>query len=207
MAIELFIRHGFEETTVDAVARASGIKRRTVFRYFGSKNDLVWGEFSVHLDRFRRALEAAPPDTPVMAGVRAAVIAFNDWGADEDVLRARMTLITTVPALQAHATLRYAEWRGVVAAFAAARLGLEPDDQGPETAGHVALGVALAAYRRWVDAGGDLLTLIDRGFAVVIAGCSDDQLRAPGSTELLRREEGRTATRHPALSTAQTPTL
>lgn len=180
VAIELFVRDGFASTTVDAVARAAGIRRRTVFRYFPSKNDLVWGEFSLHLDRFRLALEATPRDLPVMACVRAAVLEFNDWGADEDVLRARMTLITTVPALQAHSTLRYAEWRRVVAGFAAARLGVDPDDHGPETVGHIALGIALAAYRCWVVDGGELLALIDRGFALASAGCPDDLLGPQG---------------------------
>lgn len=178
VAIELFVRDGFEATTVDAVAMAAGIKRRTVFRYFPSKNDLVWGEFSLHLDRFRRALESTPRGVPVMQGVRSAVLAFNDWGADEDVLRARMTLITTVPTLQAHSTLRYAEWRRVVAEHVAGRLGIGPDDHGPETAGHVALGIALAAYRHWVEVSGDLLASIDQGFALVVAGCPDELLVA-----------------------------
>ena len=42
-----------------------------------------------------------------------------------------MTLITTVPALQAHSMLRYAAWRAVVAEFVAQRLGDEPDDLVP----------------------------------------------------------------------------
>ena len=42
-----------------------------------------------------------------------------------------MTLITTVPALQAHSALRYADWRGVVAEYVARRRGERPEDLVP----------------------------------------------------------------------------
>jgi TetR/AcrR family transcriptional regulator, regulator of mycofactocin system len=62
-----------------------------------------------------------------------------------------MTLITTIPALQARSMLRYAAWRRIVAEFAARRLGQEPDDLVPETIAHVALGTSMAAFLRWVS--------------------------------------------------------
>ncbi|MCQ0020665.1 TetR family transcriptional regulator [Actinomadura madurae] len=43
VALRLFAERGFEETTVDDIASAAGIGRRTFFRYYGSKNDVVWG--------------------------------------------------------------------------------------------------------------------------------------------------------------------
>ncbi|MGO9891485.1 MAG: TetR family transcriptional regulator, partial [Solirubrobacteraceae bacterium] len=43
-ALELFGDRGFEETTVDDIADALGVSRRTLFRYFASKNDMVWGD-------------------------------------------------------------------------------------------------------------------------------------------------------------------
>jgi AcrR family transcriptional regulator len=40
-AVELFIEKGFDETTVDDIAEAAGVSRRSFFRYFSSKNDLM----------------------------------------------------------------------------------------------------------------------------------------------------------------------
>ncbi|UUT36556.1 TetR family transcriptional regulator [Microbacterium elymi] len=42
IALELFLANGFDETTVDEIARAARIGRRTFFRYYASKNDLAW---------------------------------------------------------------------------------------------------------------------------------------------------------------------
>ena len=63
-AFELFARQGFDETTVDDIAAAAGIARRTFFRYFASKNDLVWGDFEGQLRRLR---DAARRDRPAHA--------------------------------------------------------------------------------------------------------------------------------------------
>jgi AcrR family transcriptional regulator len=40
-AIDLFTRKGFDETTVEEIAEAAGISRRSFFRYFQSKDDLL----------------------------------------------------------------------------------------------------------------------------------------------------------------------
>lgn len=169
--MELFVRQGFDETTVDEIGRVVGINRRTLFRYFPSKNDIVWGDFSEQLERLRTSLRAGGADEPLMHAVRRAVLDFNDWGDDADgVLRARMAMITTVPALQAHSVLRYDEWCQVVAEFVAERLGERPEDHLPWTVAQVSLGTAMAAYRVWVREGGHLLTLLDRGFTLLADG-------------------------------------
>ena len=131
-ALDLFARQGYDETTVDEIAAAVGISRRTFFRYFESKPDVVWGEFDAELGRLRDRLAEAPDDEPLMDVLRRSVIATNRFGAGElDELRIRMVLISTVPTLVAHSAVRYEEWCDVVAGFAAARLGGSPDDLGP----------------------------------------------------------------------------
>jgi mycofactocin system transcriptional regulator len=166
IALDLFIRRGFDNTTVDDIAAAAGIGRRTVFRYYASKNDIPWGAFDEQLDRMRATFAALPADVPVMEGVRVAVLDFNDvHPAEQPWHRRRLRLILGTPALQAHSTLRYAAWRQVVADYVAARLGVPPDSLVPQTIGHASLGVALAAYERWLSADdGELRELLDAVF-------------------------------------------
>jgi len=163
VAFDLFDRQGFERTTIDDIASAAGIGRRTFFRYFPSKNDVAWGDFDAELARMRRRLDAAPAGAPLMDAIRQAVVDFNRVAPDQLAAhRRRMELILRVPALQAHSTLRYAAWRQVIADFVAERTGRQPDALLPRTVAHAMLGVAIAAYEQWLDSGdGDLCLLLD----------------------------------------------
>jgi mycofactocin system transcriptional regulator len=171
-ALELFATHGFEATTVDDIAVAAGIGRRTVFRYFASKNDMVWGDFDWVIDRLRRQLDESAPDLPMMEALGRAVVASNHYEPEHlEELRIRMTLITTVPALQAHSMVRYAAWRAVVSEFVARRLGQRPDDLVPLTVGFTALGTSMAAFVRWVgNPDEDLEDHLRRGYALLSTG-------------------------------------
>jgi mycofactocin system transcriptional regulator len=179
IALDLFTERGFETTTVDDIAVAAGIGRRTVFRYYASKNDIPWGAFDEQLDRMRRTFADLPADIPVMTGVRRAVLDFNEVDPQEQPWhRRRLRLILGTPALQAHSTLRYAEWRRVVAEYAAGRLGLTPDALVPQTIGHACLGVALAAYEHWLtEDNGDLLELLDAVFRALERGLLPEPAR------------------------------
>lgn len=151
-ALELFVQKGFEQTTLTDLARALSIGRRTLFRYFASKNDMVWGDFDWVLDRLRSSLADARPGEGMMQTLGRAVVASNHYeGEALEELRMRMTLITTVPALQAHSMVRYMAWRGVVSEFIAGRLRQDPDDLIPLTVGHMALATSVAAFVRWVE--------------------------------------------------------
>ena len=108
----MFAERGFEETTVDDVADALGVSRRTLFRYFASKNDMAWGDFDWVLGRLRRCLDETTAEEPLHEALRRAVVESNRYEEEQlPELRIRMRLITGVPALQAHSTLRYTEWR------------------------------------------------------------------------------------------------
>jgi mycofactocin system transcriptional regulator len=163
VAFDLFEQKGFEHTTVDDVAAAAGISRRTFFRYFDSKNEIPWGDFDGELARMRRRLAAAPPRAPLMDAIRDAIVDFNQMSAEQlPEHRRRMTLILGVPALQAHSTLRFAAWRQVIADFVAQRTGQQPDALLPRTIAHAMLGVAVAAYEQWLASpGDDLCELLD----------------------------------------------
>ncbi|MGW2824353.1 mycofactocin system transcriptional regulator [Streptomyces sp. NPDC001443] len=172
IGFELFAERGFDAVTVDDIAAVAGIGRRTFFRYFASKNDLVWGDFEGHLAWLRKLLANVPEDVPVMRGLRGAIVEFNRF--DPETVpwhRRRMELILHVPALQADSTLRYSAWRDIVTEFAAARTGLDPRDFGPVLTGHVALAASVAAYERWLwDEDADLTELLDEAFGRLADG-------------------------------------
>lgn len=151
VAFRLFAERGFDGTTLEAIANEVGVGRRTLFRYYDSKNDIPWGEFSASLDAFRGILASSPPDLALWEAVHRGVLAFNDFDADAMHLhRQRMGLILGTPALEAHSVHRYAAWRGVIADYVAARLGLAADDLVPRMVGHVALALAISAYEQWL---------------------------------------------------------
>ena len=175
VAFELFAANGFEQTTVEDIAMAAGIGRRTFFRYFPSKNDVPWGMFDAELERMRARLKACPRDVQLMDAIRVALVDFNQVEPDQiSRHRRRMELILRVPALLAHSTLRFAAWRDVVAEFAAERTGRRPDSLAPQAIAHAVLGVAIAAYEQWLDdEAADLGVLLDsamRELAAAFAG-------------------------------------
>jgi mycofactocin system transcriptional regulator len=169
IALDLFAAKGFDETTVEDIATAAGIGRRTLFRYFASKNDLVWGDFDAGLAQLRSHLAAAPAEQPLLTGLREAVLAFNVFpGEQEQAHRERMALILTVPTLQAHSTLRYAAWRAVIAEHAARRLRQDPAALLPQLVAHTCLGAALTAYEQWLrDPGSNLTALLEQAMSAL----------------------------------------
>lgn len=151
-AFRLFERKGFEGTTLDDIAREVGVGRRTLFRYYESKNEIAWGQFERSLAEFRALLAAAPSDEPVADALHRAIMDYNTIAAeDEEHHRFRMSLIVRTPALRAYSTLRYDEWRRIVEEFVAQRTGSAPEDLLPRTVGHVSLAISIAAYEQWLE--------------------------------------------------------
>ncbi|MEO9221609.1 MAG: mycofactocin system transcriptional regulator [Mycobacteriaceae bacterium] len=165
LGLELFATHGFDETSMDEIADAAGISRRTLFRYFPSKNDIAWGDFDTELTRMRTFLAALPTGTALPDALCLALVDFNTFPPPEVRWhRRRMALLLEVPALQAHSVLKYAGWRQVVAEHVAQVLGTRPTDHLPRSVAWMLLGIALAAYEQWLaDESQDLLELLRTG--------------------------------------------
>jgi mycofactocin system transcriptional regulator len=180
VAIDLFAARGFDEVSVDDVAEAAGIARRTLFRYYPSKNALPWGDFDAHLEHMRDLLADLDPGVPVRDALRTALLAFNTFDEAETARhRQRMRVILETAALQAYSMTMYAGWRAVVAAFVARRLGATPGDLVPQTVAWTMLGVALSAYEHWLaDESVSLAQALGDAFDTVSAGL--DALGGPG---------------------------
>jgi TetR/AcrR family transcriptional regulator, regulator of mycofactocin system len=152
VALGLFADRGFGEVSVDDVAQAAGIARRTVFRYYASKNAIPWGDFDAHLQHLRELLSHVEPGIPLGEALRAALLSFNTFDESETVRhRQRMRVILQTAELQAYSITMYAGWREVIADFVARRTGVKTADLRPQTVAWMMLGVALSAYEHWLD--------------------------------------------------------
>jgi mycofactocin system transcriptional regulator len=172
VAIELFAGRGFDEVSVDDVAEAAGIARRTLFRYYPSKNAIPWGDFDAHLQHLRELLAAVRPTVPTELALRDALLSFNTFDESEVPRhRLRMQVILRTTELQAYSLTMYAGWRDVIAEFVAARCGTKPGDLVPQSVAWSMLGVALAAYEHWLaDESISLTQALGAAFDVVRPG-------------------------------------
>ena len=170
-ALELFEARGFERTTVDQIAAAADISRRTFFRYFADKEELFFAEDERLLEVVEATLDAAPAGEPMLELARRATRALAARStADPQRRLARERLIAATPALQARRLAKNLRWEQAIAARLVAR-----GSDWPEAllVPKLALACFQAAYERWVlDPGQDLPGLVDESFAAlgVIAG-------------------------------------
>jgi TetR/AcrR family transcriptional regulator, regulator of mycofactocin system len=169
IALEMFSARGYDEVTIEELAAAAGISRRTFFRYFSSKADALMADFDADVEKLRSVLAGSDPDLPVMGAIRRAVVTVNRYHADDLArLRQRMQLQHDNPALLANGILHYEAWQAVVAEFAAARLGLAADDLLPQVIARSVFGAAFAGFMSWLaDDRGDLSPRLDSALAAM----------------------------------------
>jgi len=179
-ALDLFTAAGFEQVTIDEIAEAAGISRRTFFRHVGAKADAVWGDFDAHVLRLEAMLlsaadgqlGAAGAARPVLGSICAAYVEVNDYAeGDLPMLRQRMRLILTEPALQAHSQLRYAAIDRVVAAHVGRRTGVAADSLVPRLVATSTRAAATTAFEVWLADGRiSLGTALHQAFDELAAG-------------------------------------
>ena len=176
IALRLFTERGFEETTVEQIAAAAGVSRRTFFRYFDSKAAALWRAFDGEVRALAAAFRAVPDDVPLMDAIRQVVVGVNHYRAqDVPELRTRMNLVGSVPALAASAANHYDAWERAVSEFAARRLRQPADSLYPLAIGRSTLAACRAAYDRWLArADADLTVYLDAALRALAAGFRDD---------------------------------
>ncbi len=180
VSLRLFSENGFEDTTVERIAAAAGVSKRTFFRYFDSKADVLWHAFDGEVRALRSAFAAVPGHIALMDAIRQVVVGVNQYRA-EDVpeLRTRMNLIGSVPALQASAAQHYDAWERAVTEFAAGRLGQPAGSLYPLAVGRATLAVCRSAYDRWAErADADLTVYLELALRALGAGFDPYQLPA-----------------------------
>jgi AcrR family transcriptional regulator len=105
--LRLFVEQGFEATTLDAIAAAAGIARRTFFHYFDSKEALLFAYEERAEQGMRAALDGMPTDMPPFEAMRGAVMTMvSEFGTEET--RIFNKLLRSTEALRARKQANYA---------------------------------------------------------------------------------------------------
>ena len=175
VAMRLFLDQGFEQTTIDQIASTAGISRRSFFRYFGTKEDIVLGDLASQGELMRDALEGVPPTVGPWDALRQALHAVDALDVDPGLTLKIATMMYGTPSLRARSIEKHLQWQSLLVPDIRRRLGLADDDvTDPAPAAIVASAIACldAAGELWTAGGGeaDLAALYDRAVAAVRSG-------------------------------------
>lgn len=107
-AIKLFGAHGYEATTIDAIAAAAGISRRTFFHYFKGKDDILLSMQQGLGDMLVAALARQPADKPPLEATRDALLSLSAPYPPEELL-AIDRLMRSSEAVQARKQATYVQ--------------------------------------------------------------------------------------------------
>lgn len=170
-ALRLLAQKGFDAVTIDEIVAAAGVSKRTFFRYFASKEDVVIQFLAGMGSDMRAELAARPAEEPPSVALRHTIwVSIDACAGHADQALRVVQLILGTPSLLARFLERQAQWRDELAAEVADRLGLSPKT---DLYAQLAAGMALAAFgtvlQRWSDSDGaeDPATLTDRAFAII----------------------------------------
>ena len=149
-AIDLFLEHGYDQTTIAMITAACGIGRTTLFRYYRSKGDIVWSAFSAHTEHLRRILAASRPGSPTMTAVRVAVVEALAASIDaRGIWMKRFQILDTSASLRSEESAQWISWASAIAEFVAEDVGLEPAGVVPQAIGGAVQAAFLAVLRSW----------------------------------------------------------
>lgn len=169
-ALRLFTEQGYDETTIAQIAREAGVSQRTLFRYFGTKEDLLGGD----QDRFVQVLTDTISEQPAGAGVWevlragvAAILALHD--SREQALE-RFRLLHNTASLRAGWLEKRLRFQEVLLPLIKARMDAAGST---DTRARAVLATVFAcldaASMTWVgnDGKGDIMDLYDECLAAV----------------------------------------
>ena len=168
-ALRLFAERGFDGATIDEIAAAADVSRRTFFRYFARKEDVLLGWKRQMADELREAIDARPADeAPLEAVHRSLATVAAGYSDQPELTLGLLRLFESGPAL--HPQADYQAWDAVLTDGLARRMGVDPlRDPAPRLLATVGFAVLTATVQSWGEAGGadDLLGLLDGGFAAL----------------------------------------
>lgn len=180
-ALRLFARQGYEGTTVDQIAEAAEVGRRTFFRYFPTKEAVVFPEWERRLEQFRASLAprgsaglSDPGGSAGLQAVRRSLLGLaEDYAAHREQLLAQQQLIEGSAALLAAESQQDRLWEAAIAQAFGDRAGSGATARRrARLAAGVVMGAIRATLREWFRARGrtNLRTLGEEAFAMLSSG-------------------------------------
>ena len=172
-ALGLFSERGFDAVTADELAEAVGVSRRTLFRLFATKEDIVVAAFDTLGDEAIAALGERPVEEPPWTALRRAL------GAAAARLEQRPAsffelheVIAQTPALRGRLLEQRDGWRAALAQQLSTRSATPPHDLASELLATAAIGAFDVATEAWARAGGRrrLSRLLDDAFDLLGSG-------------------------------------
>ncbi|MEU6700255.1 TetR family transcriptional regulator [Pseudonocardia sp. NPDC046786] len=177
-AIPLFVEQGYEATTMAQIAEQAGISQRSLFRYFGAKEDLVCGAQDELGEMFARVVAEELPRTGPWDALRAGWIAVTTANHTPDEAFVLSRLILGTPALLASYLVKRQRWQDALVPLVTDRIGRAGHDDAELVARAViaaSFSCCDAAGRIWVTGSpaDDWLALYDRCVRAVRASDLD----------------------------------
>jgi AcrR family transcriptional regulator len=162
-AVRLFAEKGYAATSVDEIAAAADVSRSTFFRYFGSKEAVVFSAPDEMGERFLACIEARPAAEGPLKAVEEALVESgrdSDSEAQRTLAIHREGLLGSEPGLKAREAEIMIMWIGRIADALARRDGAST----PQTQHRLAASICVAMGREmgeeWLESGQDLESLI-----------------------------------------------
>lgn len=175
-AFELFAADGYEATTVEAITQRAGVARRTFFRYFRSKDDVIFPDHERLLASAEERLAELGHRSPVAAVCEATTLVFEHYIATPERSVERFRLTRVVPALRAREIASVHSYHRAYTRYLTERFSGEAADASPAALrAEVAAGAVIAAHnqvlREWLRRGGrgPSLEALAEAFAYVVS--------------------------------------
>jgi AcrR family transcriptional regulator len=167
-AVRLFSEKGFAATSVDEIAAAADVSRSTFFRYFGSKEAVVFSAPDEAGERFLACIEARPAEEGPLRAVEEAFVEISrDAESQRRFAINREGLLASEPGLKAREAESTIMWTGRIAEALAHRDG----ESSPQTRHRVAAAICIALSRElgeeWLESGEDIERLIRGRFEIL----------------------------------------
>ena len=169
-AVRLFAAKGFQATTIEEIAAAAEVAPRTFFRYFPTKEEVVF--WSEHQPLLAGHVAARPADEPAFQALRRGLTdgLASFYDQDRERLLQRSKLVCRTPALQPRWRQQQADLAAGMAQLLAHRLGGRADDLEVRAMAAAIAAALFVAIEEWQTHDGqqDLGALIDRALGSVL---------------------------------------
>lgn len=153
-AMHLFFERGFEATTLDDIAAAAEVSRRSLFHYFASKEEIVLSAKADLADVIAAAIARRPAEEDLLDMVENALIELaQDYQSGAPRRLAR--LIHETPSLKASDQAKYELLERVIAKALADRKGLAEGDLNCRVTAATAIGILKLATEEWLAGSSD----------------------------------------------------